>query len=283
MVVYEVPFTRFYGNDIYARDNISFNDSGLDNGQGSIAEYAAMAANTPAIDTAFARGLGAVFSNALKAVNTSYPVSSFDLPKECSSAVNIGAGVDTCSNVGDITIPASNYTKKITINSNGNVYINGNITNATPSYGDPANIGVLLIRANNIYIGKDVKRIDAILVANNTIYTCATNSNSEASKGNWHKDPAYEGCRSTLTINGSLLGPNIRFTRTGGSRLLANGADKNGSDAFNNIPARPDGGYASGQPAEVINYPTYLYYARPNVDDVSNSVYGSIFNAPPRR
>lgn len=62
IIVVEVPFARFYGNDVYATSgDIKFNSytnnnpnntSGNYNGQGTVAQYAALATGTSVIDTA---------------------------------------------------------------------------------------------------------------------------------------------------------------------------------------------------------------------------------------
>jgi hypothetical protein len=287
-VVYEVPFARFYGNDIYSRTNINFNTVSTDIKKGSIVEYAAMAGGYPSIGTG-------VFiypsNNQLKAVHSNIPEpTSFILPSVCSDVAitNLStiAGKSCFSLNNDLTFSANtSYTQKISIASTEDVFINADITNdtANANYSSPELTGVLLIKAKNIYIGPNVKRIDAILFASESVVTCATDVNgSTPAKNNWHKLPADGGCRNPLTINGAIESANIKFSRTGGSRLLNNGS-KNGSDTVYNIGARNDAGYASGEPAEIVNFPVYLYFARPYVEDLSSTTFGSIYDAPPRR
>jgi hypothetical protein len=286
--VFEVPFARFYGNDIYSQNGIDFNTVSSDIKKGSITQYAAMAVSYPAIGTGvFNYGT----NSELRAVNQSIPNPvPFVLPQICSNTVSTDLSTiatKSCFKT-DANISFNNsttYNSKISIESSGNIYIDGDITNATPiaNYSDPKNTGVLLIRARNIYISPNVKRIDAILFASQSVVTCASNINGDMpQKNNWHKIPTEGGCRNPLTINGAIQSSDIKFARTGGSRFLNNGS-MNSADTSYNISARNDAGYASGEPAEVVNFPTYLYFARPYLEDTSNNTFGSMYDAPPRR
>lgn len=288
-IVYEVPFARFYGNDIYSQTNIDFNTVSTDIKKGSIVEYAAIAASdSPGIGT----GVFAYPSNSLlKARSSNIPnPTSFALPNVCSNVPTTNLSTITEKScfllTGDLVFNSSTtYNQKITIGNSEDVFINGDIVNSTSNgnYSDPNATGVLLIKAKNIYISPTVKRIDAILFATESVATCATNVNGTIpEKSNWHKLPADGGCRNPLTINGAIESSNIKFSRTGGSRLLNNGS-RNNSDTLYNIDARNDAGYASGEPAEIVNFPLYLYFARPYVEDTSVNTFGSIYDSPPRR
>ena len=148
--------------------------------------------------------------------------------------------------------------------------------------------GIALIVADNIYIDKSVERIDAILVAKNAIYTCTEGAAQipNADLENTNK------CRKTLTVNGAISAPTIKFQRVGGSRYLNNprsADDKETchiSHGIQNCDARGDIANDSGKTAEVINFPAYLYFTSPylkNNTDPGTPRLDNMFTAPPRQ
>jgi hypothetical protein len=343
MTVNEVPYARFYGNDIYARSssngNIKFNDTDTNNGvgtgsilsgfdgRGSVAQYAAIASGSISLDTSVFRSATGNWLDTPPPKGNNLPGSSLGSMKSVSDQINAlrmpsdckntmygnadptynwgnlsqyssrcyeidnisGAALNINNYTGNVTGPIT-YRGKYTIKANGDVYITNNIENATNSsdYSDPAKIGVLLIAANNIYIDKSVERVDAILMANNNIITCTNGSNPNIASANWDSD-----CRNTLTINGSLSAANIEFRRSIGTRLLAPNLDTASGKAtcrswagIKNCTARGNGSdgatNTSGGTAELINFPAYLYFAKPYLFDESSDKYNSVYNSAPR-
>jgi hypothetical protein len=309
ILVYEVPFARFYGNDVYSTNGqIKFNDSSNDNSKyeerGSVAQYAAFASGANNfLDTAAFRykqtvklnpqpptGLMSAISYLTQNSVTTYNDVAKNLPENCLTTINPAAipqsGSSVCYDLGssNVTLNSLNYSNKITIKTTGNIYINGNITNATTAANkqNPANTGVLLLSANNIFIDKGVTRADAILVASESINTCY---NGASKILNSQLD---ELCRSKLVINGSVSANNISFSRVGGSRLLAPlgaGANNDLGAGIEEKNGEASQTLTSGLSAEIINFPAYLYWAKPYLQDKSASggTVESMFVAPPRK
>jgi hypothetical protein len=309
ITINEVPFARFYGNDVYSTNGqIKFNDSSNDNSKyeerGSVAQYAAFASGANNfLDTAAFRykqtvklnpqpptGLMSAISYLTQNSVTTYNDVAKNLPENCLTTINPAAipqsGSSVCYDLGssNVTLNSLNYSNKITIKTTGNIYINGNITNATTAANkqNPANTGVLLLSANNIFIDKGVTRADAILVASESINTCY---NGASKILNSQLD---ELCRSKLVINGSVSANNISFSRVGGSRLLAPlgaGANNDLGAGIEEKNGEASQTLTSGLSAEIINFPAYLYWAKPYLQDKSASggTVESMFVAPPRK
>lgn len=204
------------------------------------------------------------------------------------------------------------YNKRVTVYnpSDKMLMIAGNIINGTSfaSNPEPEDVGVLLIVSEGpIVIDNNVQLVDAILVSKTGIYTCGI-----AGFGPLLKKPQngiHQSCRSTLTINGSVAAPTIDFRRAVGSRYLnpvpdtANGyANCHDFAGIKNCGARGNGinddwtesplwsgnfpaSNPSGGAAEIVNYPAYLYFAKPFLKDkgVSGGEAAAMFVAPPRQ
>ncbi|MFO0881882.1 MAG: hypothetical protein U0491_00325 [Candidatus Saccharimonadales bacterium] len=169
-----------------------------------------------------------------------------------------------------LLLGGSSVTGQITVIDNGTVTITGDITSNIPTGSlDITTAPTLLIKAQNIVItAPGVRRVDAMMVATNNIYTCSSDT-SAAARASW--DTA---CRGTLIINGALVAPNIHLQRNGGTRLLAN----------TNTTTPGPGSYAldSTVPSETINYPAYLNFTPLNLDEEAKKTLDSYYNMPPR-
>jgi hypothetical protein len=302
---FEVPYTRFYGNDIHATNT---SGSGL-NGQivfntrdtavGSGEQYAAIAANVLHINTAAFRSSAPVSDLGLAVPNFSnwpnerdissvLPASGTNQPSPLNIQGNsTSSGYYTHSGNLELSNSGNAIKEKITIRAiGGDVRITTDIkTNLNQMYNHPGGFKdtsdgpgydgapvVLIVADGDIYIDSSVHRIDAVLVANGTVYTCAT-SFSEVSRASWHNQ-----CNSKLTINGAVAASTIRFGRSIGTRLLGVAAEDSasaGRDTFN--ASNGDINHA----AEVINFPAYLYFSTPYLNDTGRSGYQAIFNAAP--
>lgn len=130
----------------------------------------------------------------------------------------------------NISLTGATITKGVThvVKSTKNITIDGDLSYANTTYTSLSEIPKLIIYGNNIYINCNVRRIDAILIANNTIDTCynATDKNSAGKLRN-------DALRSNqLVINGMTISNKLTLGRTYGA------APGNNSDV----------------PGEIINY-----------------------------
>jgi len=290
---YTVPYARFYGNDIASGSgSIYFNNhdkqplTTSSSSAGSAAEYAAIAKTTILIATA--------------AFSSTAPASPIGLSALTSAQVTIASTNNTSGAkwlgdwstsgyYGDIngttTINGANsIASKITIVGK-DIYIKGNITineSKLPYTVKPFNNALIpvitLIADNNIYIDPSVTQIDALLQAGNDIYTCSTGAAATPSAG----------CKNTLLVNGEVGAKNkIHFDRVCGTRLnaLTTPAEDDGANHGTYMPTNKNpncsGSYKSGIAAEVINFPSYLYFASPYVSGATQTQYQSIYSAPP--
>ena len=279
--IYEVPYARFYGQDIYATgegatpNGTIFFNTNTAGSAGSASQYAAIAknlisgaANGIKINTAAFRGSSPSPNDGLKAQWTSAPNAS-DIYTKVKNNLKINSTPGSQTNV-ITSIPVGG----VTIAKDDNIYIDKNITEGTQDK------IALFVAGRDIYIAPDVTRIDAVLIAKGTVYTCAT-SDSLPSRGNWQNLPTDTpaGCRNTLTINGAVSAKNIKFQRSVGTRLMAGVDEDSGSAGKVNIESR--GGGNNSTAAEVINYPAYLNFSSLNLKDTSTNSVNAIFNAPP--
>ena len=288
---YTVPYARFYGNDIASGSgSIYFNNrdnqplTASSSSAGSAAEYAAIAKTTILIATA--------------AFSSTAPASPIGLSALTSAQVAIASTNSTSGakwlgdwstsgyygdfNATPTTISgASSIASKITIVGK-DIYITGNITideNKLPYTVKPFNNAsipvITLIADNNIYIDPSVTQIDALLQAGNDIYTCSTGALATPSSV----------CKNTLLVNGEVGAKNkIHFDRVCGTRLYALSTEVSTTHATY-IPTNENpscsGNYKSGVAAEVINFPSYLYFASPYISGATQTQYQSIYSAPP--
>lgn len=328
ITVIEVPFARFYGNDVYSTSRsagggkLRFNDSDNANAgtyqeRGSVAQYAAFAAGsaTNYLDTAAFRYFGSALNpkpatgllsegselsdisaeNVYSKITQSKPEDCLDNYSNVNGQLTNNAISRLCYDLDNATPlnatpqPGNfDYRKKITVFYNNDIYITKNIINTTPSANrtDPEQTAVALFVGNNIYIDKSVTRIDAILVAQNTIDTCYNTTGNSPIANTDLEDTGQ--CRNKLVINGSVSAKTVKFKRVGGSRYLAPVGTLPGNavgsgviekDGETNLPLN------SGLSAEIINFPAYLYWAQPYLfnESTSGGKVNSIYTAPPRQ
>jgi hypothetical protein len=196
----------------------------------------------PAVEASFAGG------------NTN-SVSGTIAPKDLDSGIYKSSG--------DITLSQSELTsgtsgKSIILKVSGTVTISGDQTynsdNNGAKYTGISQLPQLVIIADNINISKDVKRVDAWLIANAKINTCIEGGETTQLTANICSDP--------LTVNGPVMAQQLFLRRTAGSDK---GADH------------------SGDPAEIFNLraDTYLWaYARATSSGRIQTVYTT--ELPPR-
>jgi len=191
------------------------------------------------------------FSNAVTAAcSGSSPVGSFSniasLPSIAASFATTtstptinAAGVSNNSNVGlfkatsPLNINATNNIPSrrwLVINAAGtDVNINGDITYSDGPYTDISQIPQVVIIANNINIRGNVKRVDAWLIASNSINTCSDKTPGVGLQ------LTISDCNQQLEVNGPVVSNHLYLQRTAGS---GTGADSNTPAEIFNL--RPD-------------------------------------------
>jgi len=289
VTVYTVPYARFYGNNIASGSgSIYFNN--LDNqplttsssSAGSAAQYAAIAKTTILIATAAFRSTAPASPIGLSALTSAQvAIASTNNTSGATWANNWSTSGYYGDTTATTTINAArSVASKITIVGN-DIYITGNITIDSTKLPSPSNLFdnasipvITLIAKNNIYIDPSVTQIDALLQATNDIYTCSTGAAATPSAA----------CSNTLLVNGAVgAGNAIHFDRVCGTRLFAPSIEDNATAGtyMTNGNKNCSGSYKSGTAAEVINFPSYLYFASPYTSGATQTQYQSIYSAPP--
>ncbi len=171
---------------------------------------------------------------------------------------------------GYANVPAS---LRRTYVATGNLYITGNVTYASGSFGSVATIPrIRVIATGNIYIAPGVSQLDGEYIAGGTIYTCGNPSWGDVP--NATTNIYNTGCNSTLTVNGSLVGSAVKLTRLAGTLRAATDDEMrwNGSSYPNRANI-----------AEVINFTPEIYLSNPGgtIDFPAGSRYDSIIALPP--
>ncbi|MBQ9017542.1 hypothetical protein IJ118_00495 [Candidatus Saccharibacteria bacterium] len=135
------------------------------------------------------------------------------------------------------------------------VQINGNIKYSAGSYTKIADVPKAVIySAKDIHIGCGVEQVDAILIANGTVYTCGEYAVEQEQLVQGSEGSTRS--QSQLVINGVIIADKVEMARTYGSAA----------------------GEKSGLPAEVLNYDTSAilwerYMAGSSQSDTMTTVY----------
>lgn len=128
---------------------------------------------------------------------------------------------------GNLTITGGGVTKgrSVVIVATGTVTITGNINYTDDTLNSLGDIPQVVIVANNINIQNGVSRIDAWLVAGNTINTCS----------NFTGNLTSEKCNTALEVNGPVVTNRLLLNRTAGS-----GSGDASDDPAERFNLRPD-------------------------------------------
>ena len=293
-IVFQVPYSRVYGGDVFSNNDINFPmydtrvKSTFQSNSGALSQYAAIFKGLKTgLPTSGLRSEVRHRTQGNNGLDSNFNFSNIDfnevsginraLPNDCV----VKAGSDTNFNLsgnnscykyaGSANIQGISYSNKITIKSDSDINIKNNIINGTTDYSNPKNTGVMLIIAKNIIIDKSVTRIDAILVASETIDTCDVRNNIGIH------------CKEPLVINGSIAANNIKLKRISGSRLLGTDGNNGSFAGSKNIEAYNNN--LDDKAAEIVNFPVYLYFAKPYLQsDIKNgTLVDDIFSTSPRR
>ncbi len=164
-------------------------------------------------------GISAVISNKESLVGTLPNEDSkvYEYTANSTIALNNTGGKDVIryNSSASLTINASvaNTGKTHIVHAKGDVMINGNITyqgGSSTTYSDMGSIPKVIIYGNNITIGCSVTTINAILIAEQDITTCASS------------DINLRANSTQLTINGAIISNKLFLNRTHGAATGAN-------------------------------------------------------------
>lgn len=115
---------------------------------------------------------------------------------------NAGAGA-TISSLAGVTGDIANFNRSLVIMSTGTITIDRDISYRSGSFTAARDIPQLVIIARNIDIAPNVGRVDAWLVANDTVNTCSGVA-----------QPTLSNCDVPLRINGPVMASQLRLNRT---------------------------------------------------------------------
>jgi len=201
-------------------------------------------------------------------------ISAFGAASQYNLAGNVLAGG---------SIPAG---RRVTIYVNGDVRITpgGGVNGITyANVGSYANRAAMprfrLIATGNIYVDPAVTQLDGEYIAGNggtgSIYTCFASGWTAPLDGTSENPYNVPGCRSTLLVNGALLGDSIKLTRVVGTLRSAAAIDGNmtGINTYQN----------STNISEIIQFTPELFLVNPagTPDDPAGDGYDSITALPP--
>jgi hypothetical protein len=238
----------------------------------------------------FYSGVGAVFANVIPSsnpdlTNTSYGgylntnaqshcvPDFFDTTHTGSDLSNLptfsGGPLDGLSGqyqaAGGVTITRSNISngQQTTIYVDGDVTIDGNITNATNW--DPTNPHdvpfLTIIAKGNITLTSNVTQVDGLFIAQPTV---TDNDINNYSGGQFNTCDDF--CPQQLTVNGAVIAQEIHLLRANGTL--------NGPSVPNNLTANP---------AEIFNYTPAMVIGVPafRQSQTLNNILEGLFSLPP--
>lgn len=275
--VVQKPYTRTYGGDVLAGFDfetapgtcsivdqaavIGWNRRGGNAFAGAGAQHAVSATGL-IFDMASSLGGSAGPPTALSFTNTATNSASGDFggpfdwapcitnfyASRPASAPGVPANVSSMSSgeygdAGNVTLAGGTVSpgERITVYVDGDVLITGDISYAGNWSVDQLPFFRLVVQGN-IYIDKDVSRVDGLYIAQpdaaggGTIFTCADGAFAPPDLD----DELLTSCDNKLTVNGSFLASDIQLLRTNGTVRQSNAAEPNTSpnigETFNYNP-----------------------------------------------
>jgi hypothetical protein len=254
--VTEAPFAQFKGNDVRVCNDGASNRFVWDNrptvgsdSRGSYGEYATIFSANNLPDTGY-QGLNSYKSppgpgtrNALETLWSASPCPTFSYA---------GLSVDSSGNFNEKV--GSWYIENDVIPLNTNTITPANQYTVKIFYAKKDSVG----NGGNIYIANNVTKINAILIAEGNIYTCARPAGTDVETV--PQDRLDEDCNQPLVINGAIMADQVHLMRASGTRFLNNG----------------------NNPAEVINYPWQLHHATSPLKTTDINDIDAIIDLPPR-
>lgn len=305
--VRDEPYVSVFGADVIAGNGIGTNcnigNRGIIAGQhygtqGSGAQFAAIAmtqidrfasakmrANTPR-GLSFASNAGTYGGgySGTHCVNDYYAQIPPDITSTSSlNSVLSGASgklahyispTDVSSSSGNN--PISNG-RHITLYTDGDVELSRNIRFQRDNWNRAEDIpSFFLIVNGDLYIDKDVSRLDGIYIATGNIYTCSDGRNGISANF------MFIECDEQLTVNGSLIANTIKLNRYAQSSVRVDTQTQHPNVTGNNLCA----GDVQRQlcAAEVINFSPELYLTEPSLPTTSRpgqARYDAMTTLPP--
>lgn len=291
--VIEAPFARFFGNDVLVCGNANNNRFVYDNRElipgvtinraGSISQYASIFGDNNSLGNtanSFNDYSGLLPNNGgYKVADNS--VEWWNILRSNWVGITCESGLED----GDIpptatggSYPRGNINDSVTYVHNSGVTLNINQNIRVNQTAGPDNYAVVIIKADNINITKDVTQIDAILIAEDSTGALGTiNTCSNVDKDMIHRMNGNVGCRKPLRINGAVYASELKLRRAGSTRYYADNLGGDRVLANSLAPLNLD--IAS----ETINYPWQLHFAKPDLLDNSEAGgFDAYFARPPR-
>lgn len=242
MSINQTPFVQVWGNDLRVGGRYGGDTANTDNAliqtavmqassgryYGSWAEYGVLA---PGVVSGTASGSGLAnghTSNDMAQWSGLTFANSPDLdcPSDVGCFTESGANMGTLPDVAGAIdrgvfdgVPVTTSCDAITartvassrvIRCNGTLTISGDVVMAPGPYANERAIPQLIIVADNINILEHVRRVDAWLVANQTVNTCSNGPSSLT----------LSDCDQTLDINGPVMARTLVMRRTAGAGTL---------------------------------------------------------------
>jgi hypothetical protein len=166
-------------------------------------------------------------------------------------------------------------------NQNRGIYVVGNLYISNNLYYDQAGwaLGSLpslvVVVTGNIYIDKNVTKLDGTYEALGSIYTCAENNTFSAiTTGN-----LYAKCNQQLTVTGSFVAKKVNLLRTFGSLRDEKGSP---SSSCSNAGSLLSAVYNTTCAAEVFEFSPEQYLQKPAAKSSGGTVkYDAITSLPP--
>lgn len=195
------------------------------------------------------------------------PASTNAAPASLTSMVdgNYASGASLTLSGGNI-----NPGQKTTLYVDGDLYITSNIVYTGSWSYDKIPLFRAIVKGN-IYIGKDVTRLDGLYIAQpladlskGYVYTCATTMAPPTLTAG----AFYNSCTNKLTVNGSVVSRSIQFLRTSGTLRSSSPGETS----------------SSNNAAEVFNYGPGSWISQPQVttnDSFNLDNYDAITSLPP--
>lgn len=272
------PYVRMYGQDVFAGGNFpnSTNVDGAINanyratGIGSGVEYAAFALGditqfaSSNLRTSLFDQLNFASGSPRGRFGGNHTITDYFKYRPANATEDLTALDDTASRVvkqsGNVTLTGRTINGLKSLFVEGDVYITGNIVLAGDNSWPNANAvsSFSLIVRGNIYIDRNVARIDGLLVAQpvgsskGEIRTCTTDSSGTPGSLTTAGDFVSEAdgqCSKQLIFNGALVAQKIKWLRT----------HKTLSD--NKAPREP---YNNTSAAEIVNTAPDFYISQPS-------------------
>ena len=231
------PKVQFWGNGVYSKSGIRTSLSTTKQGVlGSWVEYEALSGvkikDFRTESSQSTRKLAiedysskSIFGQGESSINSLISNISSKFPKKNFEDTNIKVEVYGDSNKQLGSISADKQTRVI---YGKNIRISGDIVNVDRAVNNDSDFRQIIIIADgDITIDQGVKRVDAWLIAQGVINTCAVNGAQNAN------DVNMKNCNNQLRVRGGTVSKGLRLWRTAGSDGTVKDTLANPAEIFN--------------------------------------------------